>query len=133
MFYGCSSLVQLPDITKWNMKVIFIKDIFSDCDSLLSIPDISKLNLVVIGNVENIFGQKPESENSSLENIKSVESNTISSKHSDNSLKIHNDDNNLDKKNNNMSYIDNSIIFDNYDFNENELDNINNYYDNFYN
>jgi len=43
MFYGCSSLISLPDISKWNMNNnIDISYMFYGCSSLSSLPDISK-------------------------------------------------------------------------------------------
>ena len=43
MFYKCSSLSSLPDISKWNTNnVTDISDIFIDCSPLASLPDISK-------------------------------------------------------------------------------------------
>ena len=45
MFLGCSSLSSLPDISKWN--TFNVKDMgfmFYDCSSLSSLPDISKWN-----------------------------------------------------------------------------------------
>ena len=45
MFYGCSSLLSLPDISKWNTdNVDSIKYMFYECSSLSSLPDISKWN-----------------------------------------------------------------------------------------
>ena len=45
MFFGCSSLSSLPNISKWNTnKVINMYGIFSECSSLSSLPDISKWN-----------------------------------------------------------------------------------------
>ena len=53
MFYRCSSLVSLPDISKWDTKnVINMSGLFSECSSLLSLPDISKWN---IDNVNQLF------------------------------------------------------------------------------
>ena len=46
MFYYCSSLISLPDISKWNtnniidMSGIFGGDCLCGCSSLLSLPDI---------------------------------------------------------------------------------------------
>ena len=41
-FGGCSSLKELPNISKWNIKNSQdISLIFAGCTSLLSIPDIS--------------------------------------------------------------------------------------------
>ena len=43
MFSGCSSLISLPDISKWNTShAINILEMFSGCISLISLPDISK-------------------------------------------------------------------------------------------
>ena len=44
MFSGCSSLISLPEISKWNTKnVINIRDIFSGCLSLICLPGIKQL------------------------------------------------------------------------------------------
>ena len=46
MFFGCSSLISLPDISKWNTNnVTDMSHIFSFCPSLISLPDISKWNI----------------------------------------------------------------------------------------
>ena len=43
MFCNCSSLISLPDISKWNTKnVLAMCEMFKDCSSLTSLPDISK-------------------------------------------------------------------------------------------
>ena len=53
MFYNCSSLKSLPDISKWNTnKVIDMSDMFYNCSSLKSLPDISKWNTK---NMTNMF------------------------------------------------------------------------------
>ena len=45
MFYGCSSLKELPDISKWNTsKVNNITGMFYKCGSLKELSDISKWN-----------------------------------------------------------------------------------------
>ena len=45
LFFSCSSLVSLPDISKWNIdKVTDISSLFSNCSSLSSLPDITKWN-----------------------------------------------------------------------------------------
>ena len=45
MFYNCSSLKTLPEISKWNTNnVIDLKYMFYNCSLLLSFPDISKWN-----------------------------------------------------------------------------------------
>ena len=44
IFYGCSSLTKLPDISKWNTNnVTDISGIFSKCSSLIKLPDILKM------------------------------------------------------------------------------------------
>ena len=46
MFYGCSSLQSLPDISKWDTKnVTNMSYMFKNCSSLQSLPDISKWDL----------------------------------------------------------------------------------------
>ena len=46
MFYGCSSLSSLPDISKWNTNnVTNIGYMFVRCSSLSSLPNISKWNI----------------------------------------------------------------------------------------
>ena len=42
MFYGCNSLVSLPDITKWNIFDIFIdiNNMIKGCYSLLFLPKL---------------------------------------------------------------------------------------------
>ena len=43
MLYDCSSLLSLPDISKWNINsVTDMSGMFSYCSSLKSLPDISK-------------------------------------------------------------------------------------------
>ena len=45
MFYNCSALRSLPDISKWITKDIPINtEMFEGCNSLESLPDISKWN-----------------------------------------------------------------------------------------
>ena len=42
IFYECSSLLSLPDISKWNTNnVNNMSYMFSGCSSLKSLPDIS--------------------------------------------------------------------------------------------
>ena len=56
MFYNCSSLKSLPDISTWNTEnVILIKGIFSNCSSLKSLPDISKWNTDNMIDISEIF------------------------------------------------------------------------------
>ena len=43
MFFGCNSLLSLPDISKWNTSnVEYTSNMFYRCYSLISFPDISK-------------------------------------------------------------------------------------------
>ena len=42
MFYNCSSLSSLPDISKWNSnKFLNMSGLFANCSSLYFLPDIS--------------------------------------------------------------------------------------------
>ena len=44
MFYNCSSLSSLPDISKWNTNnVTDMSRMFYNCSSLLTLPDLSEL------------------------------------------------------------------------------------------
>ena len=44
MFFQCSSLESLPDISKWDTRnVKNISDMFCGCSSLESLPDILKV------------------------------------------------------------------------------------------
>ena len=46
IFSGCSSLILLPDISKWDTNnVQDMSYIFSGCSSLRLLPDISKWNV----------------------------------------------------------------------------------------
>ena len=43
MFGGCSSLISLPDLSKWEFKLQpFTDNIFEGCLSLIYLPDLSK-------------------------------------------------------------------------------------------
>ena len=58
MFYGCSSLISLPDISKWNTNNV--KDMsfmFYGCSSLSFLPDISKWKTNNITDMNSIFFQ----------------------------------------------------------------------------
>ena len=45
LFYGCESLISLPDISKWEINnIINMSNIFVGCSSLKYLPDISKWN-----------------------------------------------------------------------------------------
>ena len=56
LFYGCSSLELLPDISKWNINdVRDLSGIFYGCSSLKSIPDISSWNTNKVTNMTDLF------------------------------------------------------------------------------
>ena len=56
MFSDCSSLVSLPDISKWNTaNVTDMNYMFCNCSSLKSLPDISKWNVSKVTNMELMF------------------------------------------------------------------------------
>ena len=56
MFYECSSLSSLPDISKWNTNnVTDMSYIFFWCSSLSSLPDISKWNTNNYTNMYHMF------------------------------------------------------------------------------
>ena len=45
LFYGCSSLISLPNILKWNTdNTGYMGNMFEKCSSLISLPNISKWN-----------------------------------------------------------------------------------------
>ena len=56
MFYRCSSLSSLPDISKWNTNnVTNMSYMFKECSSLSSLPDISKWNTNNITDMSDMF------------------------------------------------------------------------------
>jgi len=56
MFCGCSSLLSLPDISKWNTNnATDMWNMFDGCSSLLSLPDISKWNTNNVTNMSDMF------------------------------------------------------------------------------
>ena len=56
MFYDCSNLEKLPDISNWKMdNVVNVKGLFSGCSSLSSLPDISKWNISNITDISELF------------------------------------------------------------------------------
>ena len=56
MFSECSSLLSLPDISKWNTNnVTNMRFIFYGCSSLSSLPDISKWNTINVNNMHDMF------------------------------------------------------------------------------
>ena len=53
MFSECSSLISLPDISKWNTnKVNNMSDMFSKCSSLRYLLDISEDNGHIFNNYQ---------------------------------------------------------------------------------
>ncbi len=56
LFYGCTSLISLTDISEWNTSnVTNMSFMFYDCSSLISLPDISKWNINKVSNMEHLF------------------------------------------------------------------------------
>ena len=56
MFYGCTSLVSIPDISNWKTsKVTNLNHMFYGCTSLISIPDISKWNIDSVERMTDMF------------------------------------------------------------------------------
>ena len=59
MFKNCSSLADLPDISKWNVLSISrlndIYNIFENCSSLITLPDISKWKKYGAFKITNCF------------------------------------------------------------------------------
>ena len=58
MFYNCTSLSSLPEISKWNTSnVTNMSYMFYNCTSLSSLPDISKWNTRNVKDKNNIFSK----------------------------------------------------------------------------
>jgi len=56
IFHGCSSLIYLPNISKWDTSnVKNMSSIFSSCSSLISLPDISKWDTSNVSDMSYIF------------------------------------------------------------------------------
>ena len=56
MFFGCKSLILLPDISTWNISnVISMKNMFNGCKSLISLPDISKWDTSKVRDMSYMF------------------------------------------------------------------------------
>ena len=56
LFYECSSLEELPDLSKWNTKnTIFMMAMFYGCRKLKSLPDISKWSTDNVINITLLF------------------------------------------------------------------------------
>ena len=58
LFFGCSSLKELPDISKWNTNnVTNMSWLFGKCSSLKELPDISQWNENNVTNMSGLFGK----------------------------------------------------------------------------
>ena len=55
-FCNCSSLISLPDISKWNINNLNdLSLLFCNCSSLISLPDISKWNIDNVNDLSGLF------------------------------------------------------------------------------
>ena len=58
LFFICSSLKSLPDISKWNTKNVSNMDgLFCQCSSLKSLPDISRWNTKNVTDMSMLFSE----------------------------------------------------------------------------
>ena len=58
MFYGCSSLKSLADISKWKTKKVNnMNGMLNGCSSLISLPVISKLDHKIVTDMSYIFNE----------------------------------------------------------------------------
>ena len=56
LFYDCSSLLSLPDISRWNTSnIINMSYLFGNCSSLTYLPDISNWNTNKVKYMQGIF------------------------------------------------------------------------------
>ena len=56
IFEGCSSLISIPDLSKWDTKyVINMKSLFNGCSSLILLPDLSKWDTKYANNMDSMF------------------------------------------------------------------------------
>ena len=56
MFDECSSLLSVPDISKWNtINITDMGSLFAECISLTTLPDISKWNTINVKNMSDMF------------------------------------------------------------------------------
>ena len=56
LFYECSSLKSLPDISKWNTEYVNnLSYLFYKCSSLESMPDISEWNIEYVNNITSQY------------------------------------------------------------------------------
>ncbi len=62
IFFGCSSLQNIPDISKWNTsKAFYMEYMFFGCSSLESLPDVSKWDTTNTFVIHNMFDGCKES------------------------------------------------------------------------
>jgi len=60
MLFQCENLIELQEISKWNLKdVIDVKNIFNICSSLKNLPGISKWETNNLEYVTGIFCWMP--------------------------------------------------------------------------
>ena len=84
MFNGCSSLTSFPDISKWDIKnVSSMNSMFSGCSSLTSLPDISKWDTKNVTTMDSLFNSC-----SSLASLPDLSKWNISTIHKSNYQKI---------------------------------------------
>jgi len=131
IFGKCSLLKNLPDISKWNAnKINNAEKIFIDCDNILIYPDISKWNINI---------NKSYISNHLLPNISNSQSNNKNDNHF---LSVYKSSS-ISKENNSISTSNlsdsdestsNFLWYDNNFFNKNIENNneLKSYYDNFY-
>ena len=123
LFYNCSSLLTVPDISIWktdNLKIM--DDIFYGCKSLILLPNITKWNISKLENKQDTLSLfSSEKKENSLSN--SLNYNESSQRYS-NSLSI-----NKEEKENN-TFLNTFINPDSFNNNDDEL---NDYYENFFN
>ena len=59
VFYECSSLISLPNISKWNTnKVNNMNFMFKGCSKLDSLPDLSSWNLERVKEKKEMFDKR---------------------------------------------------------------------------
>ena len=56
LFYNCSSLTSLPDISNWKTQnARYLDRLFYGCKKLKSLPDLSKLNTEKVIDMREMF------------------------------------------------------------------------------
>ena len=56
LFNGCSSLIEIPDISKWETSNITnMKAMFQNCSSISTMPDISNWNIEKVTDLSFLF------------------------------------------------------------------------------